>query len=267
MKVSARGREFIADHEGVRTKAYRDSVGVWTIGIGHTASAGPPTPRAGMVISRAEVMEIFARDLGKFEARVTKALGNVPQHVFDGAVSFDFNTGGIHRASWVKHYKAGNMSAAASAFMQWRKPPEIIGRRRDERDLIFSGDYGHAKPVRDTLKPREDIAEGQMLLNALGHNAGKVDGLNGPKTRAATEAFQKRHPPLVVDGLLGPKTLAALKKESGQLSDAPSPPDDPGTESPAAPEPPVKAPWKTALGVVIVLAIAGFAAAKAFNLI
>ena len=30
---------------------YQDSVCVWTIGYGHTAEAGPPTPKAGMKIT------------------------------------------------------------------------------------------------------------------------------------------------------------------------------------------------------------------------
>src|SRR5690554_8022217 len=102
MKVSDRGLAFIAGHEGVVPYPYRDSVGVWTFGIGHTASAGAPNP-AGMTrgVERPleEVFATFRRDIAKFEARVNAAV-KVPlaQHEFDALVSFDFNTGGIHRA-------------------------------------------------------------------------------------------------------------------------------------------------------------------------
>src|SRR5690606_30868992 len=92
MKTSDAGASFIIGHEGVVTRAYRDPAGVITIGIGHTAAAGPPTPTLGMTITRAEAEAIFRRDLAKHERRVSETLGAVRQHVFDGAVSFDFNT-------------------------------------------------------------------------------------------------------------------------------------------------------------------------------
>ena len=144
MKVSTRGLAEIASHEGIVTSRYLDSVGVWTIGIGHTVSAGPPDPKTNIrEYSISEIMGIFARDIAKFEARVRKAFKReLTQAQFDAAVSFDFNTGGIHRASWVDHFNAGRDGAAKAAFMNWSKPKEIIPRRRAERDLFFGGKYG-----------------------------------------------------------------------------------------------------------------------------
>ena len=74
MRTSERGVAFIAALEGVVTRAYRDVAGVWTIGVGHTAAAGPPKPVAGMTISRAEAFRILAGDLPRYEARVDRAL-------------------------------------------------------------------------------------------------------------------------------------------------------------------------------------------------
>src|SRR5690606_29759241 len=108
MKTSQNGIEFLAEHEGVATRAYQDVGGVWTIGIGHTAAAGSPRPEAGMAITRDEAYALLTRDLPRYEQRVEAALGPVPQAVFDGAVSFDFNTGAITRASWAKAYRAGD---------------------------------------------------------------------------------------------------------------------------------------------------------------
>ncbi len=146
MKTSGRGRDDIAGHEGVVLKAYRDVAGILTIGVGHTANAGPPVPKAGMTITRAEALAIFARDLGRFEMRVAAALGEVPQHVFDGAVSFDYNTGAIHRASWVRSYRRGDMAAAERQLMLWNKAggrvvKGLARRRAAEADLIFRGRY------------------------------------------------------------------------------------------------------------------------------
>lgn len=143
MKTSREGLIEIASHEGIVLSPYRDSVGVWTVGIGHTSSAGSPSPASNRrEFSIAEIMEIFAKDIARFENRVNKAFTVVlRQHEFDAAVSFDFNTGGIHKASWVRHINANNRDAAKKAFMNWRKPKEIIPRRQKERDLFFSHRY------------------------------------------------------------------------------------------------------------------------------
>ena len=38
-RISVGGIDLITFFEGVRTQAYRDPVGVWTIGVGHTNAA------------------------------------------------------------------------------------------------------------------------------------------------------------------------------------------------------------------------------------
>ena len=54
------------------------------------------------------------------------------------------------------------------------------------------------------------VETAQRLLLAKGHSPGAADGLFGPKTLAATLAFQ-RAKGLTVDGIIGPKTWAALQ--------------------------------------------------------
>ena len=145
MKVSDKGLAEIAGHEGIVPKRYLDSVGVWTIGIGHTVNAGDPNPsKVTRELSIAEVMEIFRRDIAKFETRVNKAV-NAPmlQHEFDALVSFDFNTGGIYRAKLTKSLNSGNKVEAAKGFMGWVKPAEIRNRRTAEMNLFKSGRYGN----------------------------------------------------------------------------------------------------------------------------
>ena len=55
------------------------------------------------------------------------------------------------------------------------------------------------------------VAEGQSLLIKLGYDPGPIDGRDGPRTEAATEAYQKTIPGLKADGKLGPLTLTQLR--------------------------------------------------------
>ena len=54
----------------------------------------------------------------------------------------------------------------------------------------------------------------QDKLKRWGYYTGAVDGIYGPKTKAAVVAFQKKNK-LVPDGIVGPKTLAALGMPTG----------------------------------------------------
>ncbi len=83
----------------------------------------------------------------EFERRVSTALPDVSQTVFDGAVSFDFNTGAIHKASWVKAFNRGDRATARRKLMLWVKAggrtlTGLVNRREAEARLIFDGDYG-----------------------------------------------------------------------------------------------------------------------------
>lgn len=205
---------FIAAHEGVVTRAYRDAAGIWTIGIGHTAAAGAPVPRAGMTITRAEAFRILANDLPRYEARVHRALGSVPQHAFDGAVSFDFNTGAVDRASWVAAFHAADWPETRRRLALWNKGggrvlAGLVRRREAEAGLILDGRYGAAA----TNETDDDVRTLQRDLLALGFYRGVVDGISGPLTRAAVEAYQRQHPDLVEDGIAGPATRASLARD------------------------------------------------------
>jgi N-acetylmuramoyl-L-alanine amidase len=57
----------------------------------------------------------------------------------------------------------------------------------------------------------DDVSELQEDLGALGFDAGRVDGIFGPRTVAALEEFQ-RNAGLTVDGICGPETVATLRR-------------------------------------------------------
>lgn len=147
MKMSFNGRLFLAGREGIVTSRYLDSAKppVWTIGIGHTAAAGAPDPRAFTgKLTPAQAIDLFAADLAKYEAEVTRALKRpVTQAQFDALVSFHYNTGAIGRASAMDLLNRGAPpEAVADALMLWNKPASIIPRRKMEHDLFLYGNYG-----------------------------------------------------------------------------------------------------------------------------
>lgn len=142
MTTSADGRKRLILREGKRNKAYRDTKGIWTIGVGHTSMAGPPKVTANLVISNEEIDEIFARDLKKYEKTVNDSV-KVPltQVQFDALVSLCFNIGqgAFAKSSVVRRLNEGAYRAAAEAILMWNKPPEIIGRRKTEYKQFLEG--------------------------------------------------------------------------------------------------------------------------------
>lgn len=143
MKVSKEGLMELIGHEAIVLTRYKDSVGVWTLGIGHTKAAGPPNPATfdgEMTVKQA--VELFAKDIAAYARDVNSALKvTVSQTEFDALVSFHFNTGAIKRASLTKSLNGGDRKKAAEQFMNWKKPPEIMKRRKKEQKLFAKGEY------------------------------------------------------------------------------------------------------------------------------
>lgn len=66
------------------------------------------------------------------------------------------------------------------------------------------------------------VREIQTWLSELGYSVGKIDGLAGPKYRAAVKAFQTKSK-LYADGVVGPKTLHALESAFAERPFTPAP--------------------------------------------
>ena len=211
MTTSAAGRQAISLREGVCLKAYNDTRGILTIGVGHTSAAGPPPVTEGMRITLAQCDAILAHDLRDCENAVNAAV-RVPisQNAFNACVSLAFNIDapGFRGSSVVRQINAGNMQAAADDFLMWDKPPELLGRRRGERAQFLRPDGNGAPP--DPESPTGSISWVQSQLNKNGAAPPlAVDGDLGPATLAAITAFQTAHG-LAADSIAGPITLAAL---------------------------------------------------------
>lgn len=165
MKTSKPGRDLIDQFEANKLVAYKDCVGIWTIGRGHTAAAGAPIPVAGMRITPQESDEIFIRDLEKFEAGVSRAIKRpMTQPQFDAFVSLAFNigVGAFSKSSVVSRFNRGDVNGAAAAFLMWNKAGgrELAGltrRRKAEMKLFNTGDVEAARAKVDPEAPAEDM--------------------------------------------------------------------------------------------------------------
>jgi lysozyme len=135
----------LISHEAIVQEAYKDSVGVWTWSVGITDKSGHSVMRYKDNPQPVErCLEVYLRLLReKYIPSVVKAFEGfvLTEAQFAAALSFHYNTGAISRASWVTKVKTGDIAGAKKAFMEWRKPPEIVERRGKERDLFFDGKW------------------------------------------------------------------------------------------------------------------------------
>jgi|SRR5882757_5034613 len=141
--VSREGRKLIEGFEGLVLHAYQDSVGVWTIGYGHTNAAGGFhfTPATG--ITQIQADDIFNEDLRQWENVVNRVLQRNPtQHQFDALVSLCHNIGsrGFVGSSVVRAFNQGRINDAADDFLMWEHPHVLKARREKERAYFLTHD-------------------------------------------------------------------------------------------------------------------------------
>lgn len=232
MKLSAQGTAFIAAHEGFVSKAYLCPAGVRTIGYGFTMGSKvfadywrakhSRALQAGDTITRKEADALLQRMVdAEYGAAVNRDIAPKQQHHYDGASSMTFNCGpGALKWKWAQALKSGNAKEAArllrttATTANGRKLAGLVRRRAEEANLIEHGAYstGARSPQSDpsVSSDRQTIREYQQMLADLTYLlASDVDGISGPKTKAAVRRFQTDRK-LIVDGIVGPATRAAL---------------------------------------------------------
>lgn len=136
MKMSESGLKALSLREGVRLKAYKDTKGIWTIGVGHTG----PDIKEGLVWTQEKVMQTFATDVQRFEDAVNKGVKvELTQNQFDALVSFVFNVGAgaFAKSTLLKVLNRGDYAGVGAQLDRWNIPPEIIGRRNSEKRQFY----------------------------------------------------------------------------------------------------------------------------------
>jgi len=141
MKISQKGIDLIKKYEGCKLEAYKDPVGILTIGYGHTGNV-----TSGMRISQSEADSFLISDLAKFEKAVSQYVKvNLNQSMFDALVSFTYNvgSGNLKNSTLLKLLNNGDFSGAADEFLKWNKAggkvlAGLTKRRNEERNLFMS---------------------------------------------------------------------------------------------------------------------------------
>lgn len=143
--INQEGLDLVKHFEGLYLTAYKDPVGILTIGYGHTGlTHRDGTVYPGRKITKTEAEQLLKHDMGAFEQRVAK-LVTVPldDNQFSALVSFDFNTGGLEKSTLLKKLNTGAYADASSEFLRWDKAggrtlPGLTRRRKSERNLFLS---------------------------------------------------------------------------------------------------------------------------------
>ena len=139
MAIAKSTLAFVTKEEGFKTKAYADSKGLMTIGVGHLIKPDEAHLKEA-TLSIDQVEELLQSDLKWCDEAVTQAI-KVPlnQNQYDALYSLCFNIGATHfrESTVVKKINQGDLAGAADAILMWNKPPELEGRRKRERALFL----------------------------------------------------------------------------------------------------------------------------------
>lgn len=137
-RINAEGLQILKESEGLVLKAYKDPVGIWTIGYGSTGPHVVP----GKVITEAQAEELLKDDLSRFEAWVSANCNPSTDNQFSALVSFAFNLGegALKDSTLRKKHLAGDYVGAAGEFGKWinaggRPLPGLVKRRAKEAAL------------------------------------------------------------------------------------------------------------------------------------
>ena len=139
MKISENGLELIKKFEGCETTAYQDSVGVWTIGFGHTKGV-----EEGQPCSIEDAESMLADEMDEYEGYINNMVKvELQQHEFDALVAWVYNLGptNLGESTMLKVLNGGQFDRVPDEMNRWtRAGGEILEglvRRRQAESLMF----------------------------------------------------------------------------------------------------------------------------------
>lgn len=148
MKISENGLAVLKYFESCKLTAYPDpgtGGAPWTIGYGHTG----PDVHDGLKWTQQQADEALARDLQRFEERVTSLISRpVNQGQFDAMVCLAYNIGykAFRTSTLLALFNDGKTDQALAQFARWNKSGVRVMRglirRRAAESWLFRGATG-----------------------------------------------------------------------------------------------------------------------------
>lgn len=144
--ISKKGFDLIKAAEGIKLKAYKDTGGVWTIGIGTIKYPNGKSVKEGDTCTLEQAESYLAYDSKWVDACLDKYVTvKVNQNQFDALASFVYNIGEtqFRSSTLLKQLNAGQFSLAASNFDRWiydngKLITGLANRRAAEKKLFLS---------------------------------------------------------------------------------------------------------------------------------
>lgn len=138
---------FVAQWEGLRTQAYQDVIGVWTVCFGETKGVMP-----GDQYTAAECEAMLDKELRSYAVNLGKCLkAPLPEGAAVAFLSWSYNvgTGAACRSTAVRKANAGDLFGACDELLRWNRAggrvvPGLVNRRKAEhvlctRSLVAAG--------------------------------------------------------------------------------------------------------------------------------
>jgi lysozyme len=147
MKINQATVDLVKRFEGLELRAYRDPVGILTIGYGYTNRAGfGPGVKTGDVWTEEKAEEMLAEGLKRFGSEITPMFTRKPtDNQFGAMLSLAYNIGAdaFSKSTCLRRFNSGDVEGAAEALTWFNKAggkvlKGLVRRREAERDLFLS---------------------------------------------------------------------------------------------------------------------------------
>ena len=141
MNISEEGLALLKKFEGCELKAYQDSVGVWTIGYGHTKEV-----KEGDQINKDEAEHLLAEEMPEYEGYINSYV-DVPleQNQFDALTCWVYNLGptNLRNSTLLTVLNQERYTDVPREIKRWNKAGgkvlKGLIRSRDAAALLFEG--------------------------------------------------------------------------------------------------------------------------------
>lgn len=152
---SPEGEEQLIFSEALKLKAYLDSAGIWTIGVGSTRyfdKPGAPRVQKGDVITEEYALFLMRYEISRMWAQMEQAI-RVPleQWQVDALISFAYNVGvgAFLRSTLLVKLNAGDFEGAEAEFPRWNKETvngvKQVSKGLNNRRQVEVDMFGYAK--------------------------------------------------------------------------------------------------------------------------